>query len=218
LDVRLGGQGGACPIENFQSAPLFGCLLLGSFCSRAITEYLYVAGYLTRRITDRTHFTSGPKAITAFFQPPTFSAAAVPMGRRVANLAGDLLGILEQPLQSLAEHFCVRPAEQSARAFVPTGYPACTIGADDRRVGRALNDLTPFGGFDRSGSGSKFGTFHSAFPMTNSQLARGWGKTKSQARLAWALVSGHSYMPVFHRWREITSARAAGARPLARRI
>jgi hypothetical protein len=75
VEVRLRRKRGACSIEDFERATLFGGFLLGRLCARTVAEDLYEAGDLAICIANGGHFADSPEPAAALPDPPPFGAA-----------------------------------------------------------------------------------------------------------------------------------------------
>jgi hypothetical protein len=84
---------------------------------RAVAEDLYEGRWSRRPHCEWGSFRRRPKSAAALLDPPPFVAATYVMPASFLEFTLDLVRILEQAIQHLAEHFFLGPAEQ------PLGRP-----------------------------------------------------------------------------------------------
>lgn len=152
--------------------PLFTDHLLGLPLDRAVAQDLDETDDLSA-LADRAQFAHRPETAPVFAEAPAFLAAAPTVRGRIFHFFAQLrLASVrgKDPVQGLAEHFGFAPAKDPARAGIPAGDESAFIGADDGRISRAIDDLTPLGRADFIGRACEVVSFDHRCSLTNVRM------------------------------------------------
>jgi hypothetical protein len=110
----------------------------------AVPNDLDEAGDVTRLIDDGHQFAGRPESLAALAHMPALVGRAA-LAARCFHFVFDASarGVFrsEEAVDRLAEHFLAAPSQNAARAFIPDGDVPFEIGAHNRIVNGALNDL-----------------------------------------------------------------------------
>ncbi|GES53188.1 hypothetical protein Rhsp01_58030 [Rhizobium sp. NBRC 114257] len=147
---------------------LFGRDLFSLALRGPIAQDLHVSALHPIGGPDRGHRARRPNAAPILAYTPSFLAAATAVCQRVAHLICQYVSLAvlvsKQTLQRLAQHFSFRPAQDAVRAFVPARHLALEVGRNDRRIDRAMDDLSPFRRRNRFRTAGRSGIVHRAPP------------------------------------------------------
>jgi hypothetical protein len=126
--------------------PLFPNGFFGTTLHGSVADDLGVAND-DAPITYRREFTNSPEARPILPQPPSLFASSQTDTLRGVHLlfeqATRPIFLSEEPAEAFPQHLVFTPSEDPLRAGVPARDGAILVGADDRGVASAINDLTP---------------------------------------------------------------------------